>query len=120
LWRQLMGNVVLDPGVPIQAGLHVYAHCQRETPGGVSVLVINSDRTAPHALTFPAASERYTLDAANLRDVTVRLNGSALGLGALDDLPRITGAATSAGTLAFAPATITFLAIPTAANSACR
>jgi hypothetical protein len=120
LWRQLMGNVVLDPGVPIHAGLHVYAHCQRETPGGVSLLVINSDRSAPHSLMSPAASERYTLDAANLRDVTVRLNGSALGLGALDDLPRITGAPTSAGTLTFTPATITFLAIPTAANSACR
>ena len=120
LWRQLMGNVVLDPGVPIQAGLHVYAHCQRETPGGVSLLVINSDQSAPHSLMFPAASERYTLDAADLRDVTVRLNGSALGLGALDDLPRITGAPTSAGTLAFAPATITFLAVPTAANSACQ
>jgi hypothetical protein len=115
-----MGNVVLDPGVPIQAGLHVYAHCQRETPGGVSLLVINSDRSAPRSLMFPAASERYTLDAADLRDVTVRLNGSALGLGAFDDLPRITGAPTSAGTLAFAPATITFLAVPTAANSACQ
>ena len=29
LWRRLMGTTVLDPGVPIQAGLHVYAHCQR-------------------------------------------------------------------------------------------
>jgi len=27
---------------------------------------------------------------------------------------------TPAGTLTFAPATITFLAVPTAANSACR
>jgi hypothetical protein len=120
LWRQLMGNVVLDPGVPIHAGLHVYAHCQRETRGGVSLLVINSDRSAPHSLMFPATSERYTLDAANLQDVTVRLNGNALGLSASDDLPRITGAPTPAGALSFAPATITFLAVPTAANNACR
>jgi hypothetical protein len=120
LWRQLMGNVVLDPGVPIHAGLHVYAHCQRETPGGVSLLVINSDRSAPHSLMFPAMSERYTLDAANLRDGTVRLNGSALALSASDDLPRITGAPTAAGPVSFAPATITFLTVPTAANNACR
>src|SRR5882757_5097367 len=120
LWRQLMGNVVLDPGVPIHAGLHVYAHCQRETPGGVSLLVINSDRSAPHSLMFPTASERYTLDAANLQDVTDRLNGSVLGPSALDDLPHITGAPTPAGALSFAPATITFLAVPTAANNACR
>jgi len=33
LWRRLMGNVVLDPGVPIHTGLHVYAHCQRENAG---------------------------------------------------------------------------------------
>jgi hypothetical protein len=69
---------------------------------------------------FPTTSERYTLDAANLQDATVRLNGSALGLSALDDLPRITGAPTLAGALSFAPATITFLAVPTAANNACR
>jgi hypothetical protein len=37
-----------------------------------------------------------------------------------DDLPEIRGVPTPAGTLAFAPATITFLAIPTAANRACR
>jgi hypothetical protein len=115
-----MGNVVLDPGVPVHAGLHVYAHCQRETPGGVSLLVINSDRSASHTLTLPATSERYTLDAANLQDVTVRLNGSVLGLSGLDDLPRITGAPAAAGALSFAPATITFLAVPTAANNACR
>ena len=48
------------------------------------------------------------------------LNGSALALSALDDLPRITGAPTPAGALSFAPATITFLAVPTAANNACR
>jgi hypothetical protein len=34
LWRKLMGTTVLDAGVPIQAGLHVYAHCLRGTPGG--------------------------------------------------------------------------------------
>ena len=89
-------------------------------PGGVSLLIINTDRNAPHSLMLPTASERYTLDAANLRDATVRLNGSALGLSALDDLPRITAALTRAGTQTFAPATITFLAIPDAANTACR
>ena len=46
LWRQLMGTTVLDPGLPIQAGLHVYAHCRRGMPGGVTLLVINTDRGA--------------------------------------------------------------------------
>jgi hypothetical protein len=120
LWRQLMGSIVLDSGVPIQTGLHVYAHCRRGTPGGVTLLVINTDRNAPHSLTLPNASERFTLDAARLRDTTVRLNGTTLALGAGDELPPITGAPTTAGNVTFEQATITFLAIPGAGNNACR
>jgi hypothetical protein len=120
LWRRLMGTTVLDAGIAVEAGLHVYAHCQRGTPDGVGLLVINTDRDAARALKLASASERYTLDAANLDDGTVRLNGRALELGANDGLPEITGLPTPAGMLAFAPATITFLAIPAAANRACR
>jgi len=120
LWRRLMGATVLDSGVPVRAGLHVYAHCLRERPGGVSLLVINTGRATPHTLNLADASERYTLDAAKLDDETVRLNGHMLELGANDDLPDIAGVGMPAGALLFAPATITFLAIPAAANSACR
>src|SRR6195256_7089794 len=35
LWRQLMGSIVLDSGVPIQTRLQFYAHCQRGTSDGV-------------------------------------------------------------------------------------
>ena len=120
LWRQLMGTTVLEAGVPVRSGLHVYAHCQRGKPGGVALLVINTDRDAPHALMLPAASVRYTLDAASLLDADVRLNGSTLALGAGDELPAIEGAPTTADTVTFEPATITFLAIATAGNHACR
>jgi len=120
LWRQLMGTTVLDAGAPDQAGLHVYAHCQRGSPGGVVVLVINTDRDASHALTLPVAAARYTLDAAGLLEGDVRLNGSPLTLSAADDLPAIAGVPTSADALMFQPATITFLAIPDAGNNACR
>jgi heparanase len=120
LWRQLMGIAVLDPGVPIKAGLHVYAHCLRSTPGGVALLAINTDRDASHSLKIANASERFTLDAASLRDATVRLNGYPLAPGPDDDVPRITGAPQPAGLSTMAPATITFLAVPEAANAACR
>ncbi|HMF68422.1 MAG TPA: hypothetical protein VK602_12530 [Phyllobacterium sp.] len=120
LWRQLMGTTVLDSGVPIQTGLHVYAHCQLGTSGGVSLLVINTNSNASHVLKLTSASERYTLDAADLRDGTVRLNGGILELDVKDDLPRVAGVRAAAGALTFAPATISFLAIPAAANSACR
>ena len=120
LWRRLMGTTVLESGVPIEAGLHVYAHCQRGTPDGVVLLVINTDRSAARTIRLASASARYTLDAANLEDGTVRLNGRALELGADDHLPDIRGVPTPAGMLTFAPTTITFLAIPAAANRACR
>lgn len=120
LWRQLMGSTVLDSGVSIQTGLHVYAHCQRGTPGGVSLLIINTDRNAPHSLMLPTASLRYTLEAASLRDADVRLNGRPLTLDPGDELPPIAGAPTTANSVTFKQATITFLAIPAAGNNTCR
>ncbi len=120
LWRQLMGTVVLDSGVPIRIGLHVYAHCERQVSGGVTLLVINNDRNAARTLVLSKASERYTLDAATLQDVAVRLNGHALFLDEAGELPRLSGITTAPGPLILAPATITFFAIPTANNSACR
>ena len=120
LWRKLMGTTVLESGVPIQAGLHVYAQCLRGTPGGVVLLAINTDKSTPRALTIPLASERYTLSAAVLDSKKVELNGAPLALGANDALPTLTGAAAAAGTVTLAPATVTFIAIPRAVNSACQ
>ena len=120
LWRQWMGTTVLDAGMPLQSALHIYAHCQRGTPGGVALLVINTDRDTPRALKLPTASARYTLDATNLLDTEVRLNGHPLALSASGELPTVAGVAASSDTLTFAPATITFLAIPEAGNDACR
>jgi hypothetical protein len=120
LWHRLMGRTVLDPVLSSQAGLHVYAHCHAATPGGVSILAINTSRHASHALTLPTAFERYTLQAAPLQSKTVQLNGKALALGANDELPSVATNPTPAGVVTFAPATITFLAIPAAANRACQ
>jgi heparanase len=120
LWRQLMGTTVLDAGVPLRSGLHVYAHCQRGTTGGVVVLVINPDRNAPHSLRLATASVRYTLAAASPGDAEVRLNGRALRLGDDDRLPALAGVPATADRVTFAPATISFLAVPAAANQACR
>jgi heparanase len=60
------------------------------------------------------------LSAKELQSTSVELNGSELKLGANDDLPQLAGAPTKAGKLTFASASITFLAIPTANNDACR
>jgi heparanase 1 len=120
LWRNLMGTNVLDSGVPIAAGLHVYAHCLRGVPSGVALLVINTDRNNARTLNVPAAAMRYTLRSNELQGTRVELNGKVLALGQGDALPALTGSPAPAGELQFAPTTITFLALANAGNRACR
>lgn len=120
LWRRLMGTTVLDTGFANRAGIHVYAHCLRDVPGGVAMLVLNTDRQKTRSLNLPVASNRYTLAAANLTDKTVSLNSTPLQLGANDALPAIDGSATSAGELPFEPGSITFLTVPSAKNQMCQ
>jgi hypothetical protein len=123
LWRRLMGTTVLAAGAPIQNGLHLYAHCGRAGRGAVTLLAINNDRTQTRELLVPNASLRYTLEAdetGGLDSARVRLNGRLLASDDGDDLPPLDGAATAAGTVRFAPATITFLSIPDADNRSCR
>jgi hypothetical protein len=120
LWHRLMGTTVLDAGAATAPDLHVYAHCQPAISGAVTVLAINTSRSASHGLTLPIASERYTLHAARLQSSTVQLNGKTSALTATDELPRLDTRTTPAGAIRLAPATITFLVIPDAANPACR
>ncbi|MBI6567588.1 hypothetical protein YA0745_21270 [Pseudomonas synxantha] len=120
LWRRLMGTIVLDPGIVNRAGLHVYTHCLRGTPGGVAMLVINTDQHQTSTLILPSAANRYTLKASKLNAKTVNLNGTPLRLGGNDELPTLDGTATAAGMVQFEPATISFLSLATAANQACQ
>jgi hypothetical protein len=84
------------------------------------LLAINADRNASQELDVPIASERYTLTAKELLDNKVELNGSELKPGSNGDLPQLAGKPQSIGKVAFAPASITFLAIPNAGNASCR
>jgi hypothetical protein len=47
-------------------------------------------------------------------------NGAELNLGSGDELPVLAGIPIQAGNVEFAPATITFIAIPQAGNIACQ
>jgi hypothetical protein len=120
LWHRLMGRIVLDPGVPTQPDLHVYAHCLPRLRGGVSILVINTSRNASWSIELPIASERATLHSSDLESKAVALNGKTLGLGDDDTLPDMAGTPTPAGVVALEPLSITFLAVAKAANPACR
>ncbi|HEY1984589.1 MAG TPA: hypothetical protein VGG85_04225 [Terracidiphilus sp.] len=120
LWRNLMGTTVLDAGALPAASLHVYAHCLRNHPGGVSLLVINADAKDARSVSVPTASERYTLTAQELTGKQVELNGKELKLGTHDELPELKGSTTASGEVMFAPASITFLALPDAHNQNCQ
>jgi heparanase len=123
LWRKFMGTTVLDAGASSAPSLHLYGHCLRGQPGGVALLAINTDQASAHSLNLTTAAERYTLSTPsvkNLDDTRVQLNGSDLKLGTDDELPPFTGVPTGSGHVTFAPATISFLAIPMANNASCR
>lgn len=120
LWHRLMGTIVLDPALPPQAGLHVYAHCSPAKDGSVSILAINASRETPRALRLALASERYLLSASQPQSAAVQLNGSTLRLGTGDALPAIAASPTPSGVVRLPAASITFLTIPHAANPACR
>jgi heparanase 1 len=120
LWRRFMGTTVLDTGMTNGRGIHVYAHCLRNVSGGVAMLVLNTDREKSRTLTLPLEADRYTLTAAELTDRSIMLGGAPLKLQADDVLPQIAGQATAVDQLTFAPASITFLAVRSAQNPACR
>lgn len=120
LWHKLMGSTVLRPPAQSVDNLNVYAQCATGITGGVTILAINADRTASKTLALSAASERYTLTTPDLEGTRVDLNGKELKLGSNDSLPAITGVATRAGNIVLPPASITFLTVRNAHNSACH
>ena len=117
LWRRLMGEVVLEAGQK-QGGLHVYAHCQRGIPGGVTVLAINLQNSAA-SLRIPGPAEIYALSSPELQSKTVLLNGKPLELDAGDKLPALTPTSVKAGNVTLAPTSISFIVLPKAKNASC-
>ena len=119
LWRKLMGTTVLDSGVPVHEGLHLYAQCTPGRQGSVTLLAINNDPSNATAIDLSRPAERYTLAARKIEDTRVQLNGSDLALGPNDALPELNGTSVPAGKVTLAPATVTFLVVPEAKNAAC-
>ena len=118
LWRRLMGTRVLDAGLGA-TGLHIYAHCQRGVPGGVTLLAINLG-AAPKALRTGRGADLYALTAPDLQGKAVQLNGKTLALGVDDALPAIVPTRVSGSRITLAPTSINFIAMPRANNPACR
>jgi heparanase len=117
LWRRLMGTRVLDAG-SVRPGLHLYAHCQRGTADGVTILAINLE-TAPAVVRVQGPADVYALTASTLQSRTVLLNGRALALDRNDRLP-VLGPVRAVGSITLAPTSIAFITVPRAGNPACR
>lgn len=117
LWRRLMGSQVLDAG-STQPGLHIYAHCQRGTRGGVTVLAINLENT-PATINVSGPAELYGLTGPELQGKTVLLNGKALELSAADKVPALAPIRLKANGVTLAPISVNFIALPQAKNPNC-
>lgn len=117
MWRKLVGTQVLDAG-PIRPGLHVYAHCLRGTPGGVTLMAINLEARAA-TIEADGPAEVYSLTSADLQSRMVLLNGKALVVAADDTLPALVPSKQGGGRVALAGHSVNFIALPQARNPSC-
>ena len=120
LWQMLMGTTVLDSQISVPANTYLYAQCLKGERGGITLLIINTDRQHSLELNLPIPGERYTLTAAKLEDKTVELNGKPLRLTRTGDLPQFGGEPVKAGRISFAPTSITYLTVQKAGNANCQ
>ena len=112
LWKRLMGSKVLDAGAHLP-GLHLYAHCQRGTQGGVTLLAINLE-ASPKSLGVAGPTNIYALTASNLESTTPLLNGRTLVLGVGDTLPAIDPVAGRGSQVTIAPHSVNYITLPKA------
>jgi hypothetical protein len=119
LWRRLMGSVVLDTGIA-QSSVHLYAHCLRDHPGGVTLLALN---LSPRPVALAIEGSRglsYALTSASLQSGTVMLNGKPLGLTPDGKVPELRGNRLRTRQVTLAPESIEFVSVPEAHNGACH
>jgi heparanase len=119
LWKLTMGTRSLNPGVVLAKNVRVYAQCMRDSSGGVTLMVLNMDKTSDALLKLPVAGERYSLSSPDLFSHVVRLNGRELRVGSDEGLPSMQGEASEPGTMTFSPLTITSVEMPSAGNRQC-
>lgn len=114
LWARLMGTEVYDAGVG-QAGVYLFAHNTKGVKGGMSLLILNTNKSAAF-VSIPSDAEQYTLTSDKIEDTTVQLNGQELTLSSDDELPEINGKKMKAGNILLPPVSITFITFPNAGN----
>lgn len=115
LWARLMGTKVYDAGKG-KPGVYLFAQSMKGTPGGITLLVINTNKDSV-SVHIPSNAEQYTLTSKELQGKTVMLNGKELQLDANDKLPGIEGNAIKAGDVVLLATSISFITFADAGNS---
>jgi len=117
MWRKLVGTQVLDAGA-ITPRLHVYAHCMRGKPGGVTIMAINLEPTKA-SIEAAGPAEIYSLTSNDLQSKTVLLNGKPLTLRPDDALPTLMPIKQDGKRIALAGHSVNFVTLPQAGNPSC-
>jgi hypothetical protein len=115
LWAKLMGTEVYEAGKGAP-GVYLFAHNTKGHPGGITLLVINTNKTAT-SINIPSDAEQYTLTSKELEGTMVQLNGQELQLDANDALPVIAGNKIKAGKVDLPSASISFFTFADAGNT---
>ena len=119
LWKRTMGDVVLDPGVPKNQRLRVYAHCSKEGKGGVALVALNIDTEHEQMLGLPVPAQELTLSAPDLTSATVMLNGIKLRAESDGSIGSLKADEVKSGFIRLAPSSATFLVLRSAQNNSC-
>ena len=120
LWHRTMGTTVLSAGTGSTDTVHLYAHCMKDAPGGVTLLALNLSRIEPGSLNVPSGGVRYTLTAKDLTGHTVDLNDKELLVASNGDVPAFKGVPVAKGKLSLPPASISFVEFAGAGNANCK
>lgn len=118
LWRQLMGTKVLDAGQG-EPGLKLYAHCQRNTRGSVTVLALNLGSDAK-ILNVAGPANVYALTNWDMASKTALLNGKTLAVNANGMVPTMKPVRVKKGQVNLSPTSINFITLPQARNPVCE
>ncbi|MEO6717922.1 MAG: hypothetical protein ABIM50_11840 [Novosphingobium sp.] len=118
LWRQTMGTGVLASPHSPSSDVRIYAHCLAGAKGGVGLAAINLG-TQVQSVSLGGRAFSWTLAGQPLDTRSVTVNGEAPSLRPNGTLAGLTGRPTG-GTVALPGQSIVFVAVPGAANPACR
>ena len=118
LWKRTMGTTVLAAPRAPSADVRIYAHCLANARGGVGLAVINLG-TQTQSLGLGGRALSWTLAGQPIDTRAVTVNGRTPGLRPNGTLAGLVGRPAN-GAVSLPGRSIVFVAVPGAANRACR